>query len=121
MMATTNGSVKIEFMPFVGSVVEFLSDRQTEKGPSAGTVISCNWKNNTCVIRHSEVCEKKSQRQTAPRLLGTSLRIMKIRILRDQTNLGRSGYSGYKFRLFRLFGHTYLMIEYDYDRRNDGL
>jgi hypothetical protein len=54
MMATTNGSVKIEFMPFVGSVVEFLSDRQTEKGPSAGTVISCNWKNNTCVIRHSD-------------------------------------------------------------------
>lgn len=52
--ATTDGSVIIEFMPRVGSVVEFLSDRQTEKGPSSGTVLSCDWDKGTCIIRHSD-------------------------------------------------------------------
>jgi hypothetical protein len=54
MLAITNGEVIIEFMPRVGSVVSFLSDRQTEKGPSTGTVLSCNWKEGTCVISHSD-------------------------------------------------------------------
>lgn len=42
------------FAPRVGDRVEFCSDRQTEKGPSAGTVIEVDRKEHTCVIRHSD-------------------------------------------------------------------
>lgn len=49
--------VEIVFMPRVNDVVEFLSDKQTEKGPSAGYVKSVNYKKNTCVISHSDTEE----------------------------------------------------------------
>jgi hypothetical protein len=40
--------------PQVGDKVEFLSDRQTEKGPSAGTVRRANWQSGMVTIRHSD-------------------------------------------------------------------
>lgn len=47
-------SVLIEFLPMVGDKIEFLTDAQTEKGPSAGSVIKCNYRENWCLIRHSD-------------------------------------------------------------------
>jgi len=42
------------FIPRVGDKVEFLSDLQTEKGPSAGSVISVDREAHTATIRHSD-------------------------------------------------------------------
>lgn len=42
------------FIPRVGDRVEFHSDKQTEKGPSSGSVIAANRLNRTAVIRHSD-------------------------------------------------------------------
>lgn len=42
------------FIPRVGDRVEFQSDRQTEKGPSAGSVIAVDREAHTAVIRHSD-------------------------------------------------------------------
>jgi hypothetical protein len=49
--------VRIEFMPRHGDIVEFLSDRQTEKGPSSGTVIAIDRDIDLCRIRHSDTIE----------------------------------------------------------------
>lgn len=40
------------FIPRVGDKVEFHSDRQTEKGPSAGSVIAVDRDARTVTIRH---------------------------------------------------------------------
>ena len=50
-------SVIIEFLPRKGDIVEFLTDAQTEKGPSSGSVIAVNYKDRTCVIQHSDTEE----------------------------------------------------------------
>ncbi len=42
------------FIPRVGDRVEFRSDRQTEKGPSGGSVIAVDRAAQTAVIRHSD-------------------------------------------------------------------
>ncbi len=42
------------FLPQAFDYVEFLSDQQTEKGPSSGRVISTNYTTRTCVIQHSD-------------------------------------------------------------------
>jgi hypothetical protein len=42
------------FIPRVGDKVEFHSDLQTEKGPSAGSVIAVDRDARTAVIRHSD-------------------------------------------------------------------
>lgn len=42
------------FIPRVGDRVEFRSDRQTEKGPSAGSVIAVDREARTAAIRHSD-------------------------------------------------------------------
>lgn len=42
------------FIPCVGDKVEFRSDRQTEKGPSAGSVIAVDRDARTVTIRHSD-------------------------------------------------------------------
>ena len=42
------------FIPRVGDKVEFHSDRQTEKGPSAGSIIAVDRDARTVVIRHSD-------------------------------------------------------------------
>ena len=42
------------FRPSVGDTVEFLSDRQTEKGPSAGTVTALSPDGQRATIRHSD-------------------------------------------------------------------
>lgn len=42
------------FTPAVGDLVEFESDRQTEKGPSSGRIVSTNGRFGTCVIQHSD-------------------------------------------------------------------
>ena len=42
------------FVPRVGEKVEFRSDRQTEKGPSAGSVIAVDRDAKTVTIRHSD-------------------------------------------------------------------
>lgn len=44
----------MEFMPTPGDIVEFLTDRQTDKGPSSGTVFSADYKSGKCVIKHSD-------------------------------------------------------------------
>ena len=46
------GAVPIDGKMRVGDCVEFLSDRQTEKGPSAGTVTKRD--GNKVVIKHSD-------------------------------------------------------------------
>lgn len=43
-----------EFIPSAFDYVEFLSDRQTEKGPSSGQVTWTDYAAGTCVIRHSD-------------------------------------------------------------------
>jgi hypothetical protein len=45
------------FMPAVGDIVEFLSDQQTEKGPSSGSILSVDYRNDRCVIEHSDTKE----------------------------------------------------------------
>lgn len=45
---------KAAFVPKVGDTVEFHSDRQTEKGPSGGSVIAVDRETQTAVIRHSD-------------------------------------------------------------------
>lgn len=40
--------------PRVDDKVEFLSDRQTEKGPSAGVVIDANRRTGFVTVRHSD-------------------------------------------------------------------
>ena len=47
----------IEFLPRSGDIVEFLSDGQTEKGPSSGSVVEVDYHGDTCVIQHSDVRE----------------------------------------------------------------
>jgi hypothetical protein len=42
------------FVPKVGDKVEFRSDIQTEKGPSAGSVIAVDRNALTATIRHSD-------------------------------------------------------------------
>jgi hypothetical protein len=42
------------FIPRVGDKVEFHSDRQTEKGPSAGSIIAVDRDQKTATIRHSD-------------------------------------------------------------------
>jgi hypothetical protein len=42
------------FVPRVGDRVEFRSDRQTEKGPSAGSVTATDRDARTATIRHSD-------------------------------------------------------------------
>lgn len=42
------------FVPRAGDRVEFQSDRQTEKGPSGGSVIAVDRDAQTAVIRHSD-------------------------------------------------------------------
>ncbi len=42
------------FVPMVGDKVEFHSDQQTEKGPSAGSVIAVDKEQETATIRHSD-------------------------------------------------------------------
>jgi hypothetical protein len=42
------------FVPKIGDKVEFLSDRQTEKGPSSGTVLAVDRDTKTATIRHSD-------------------------------------------------------------------
>jgi hypothetical protein len=42
------------FVPRVGERVEFCSDKQTEKGPSAGRVIAVDRDARTATIRHSD-------------------------------------------------------------------
>jgi hypothetical protein len=54
---TFSDQVEIVFMPRLGDIVEFLSDRQTEKGPSSGEVVAVDYKKNTCRIRHSDTEE----------------------------------------------------------------
>lgn len=58
MYAETDGSVKIEFLPRLGDIVEFLSDRQTEKGPSSGSVVAVDYGAGNCSIRHSDTTER---------------------------------------------------------------
>lgn len=54
--AETNdpNKVRIDFTPRYGDVVEFLSDRQTEKGPSSGRVCGVDYETGICMIRHSD-------------------------------------------------------------------
>lgn len=47
-------SFVIEFMPMVGDKIEFLTDAQTEKGPSGGSVVKVNYREEWCLIRHSD-------------------------------------------------------------------
>jgi len=42
------------FIPRVGEKVEFCSDLQTEKGPSAGSIIAVDRDARTAIIRHSD-------------------------------------------------------------------
>jgi hypothetical protein len=42
------------FIPKVGDSVEFRSDRQTEKGPSSGSVIAVDRISRVATIRHSD-------------------------------------------------------------------
>lgn len=42
------------FIPRIGDKVEFHSDQQTEKGPSAGSVIDVDREAHTVTIRHSD-------------------------------------------------------------------
>lgn len=42
------------FVPRAGDTIEFRSDRQTEKGPSSGSVTSVDRQARTAVIRHSD-------------------------------------------------------------------
>lgn len=42
------------FIPRVGDAVEFASDRQTEKGPSGGSVIAVDRDKQTATIQHSD-------------------------------------------------------------------
>jgi hypothetical protein len=42
------------FVPRLGEKVEFRSDQQTEKGPSAGLVIAVDHIGQTATIRHSD-------------------------------------------------------------------
>jgi hypothetical protein len=42
------------FIPRVGDRVEFWSDRQTEKGPSSGSVVAVDRARRTATIRHSD-------------------------------------------------------------------
>ena len=45
---------RVQFRPCVGDIVEFLSDRQAEKGPSSGSVTKINRWTGTCIIKHSD-------------------------------------------------------------------
>lgn len=45
---------KPAFIPRAGDRVEFRSDRQTEKGPSSGSVIAVDRDARTATIRHSD-------------------------------------------------------------------
>ena len=45
---------KPAFIPRVGDRVEFLSDCQTEKGPSAGSVVSVDRGRREVIIKHSD-------------------------------------------------------------------
>jgi hypothetical protein len=47
-------SVIIEFLPRLDDKIEFLTDAQTEKGPSAGSVVKVNYREEWCLIRHSD-------------------------------------------------------------------
>ena len=46
--------VNSTLMPSIGDRVEFQSDRQTEKGPSSGSVIAVDRNRQTVTIRHSD-------------------------------------------------------------------
>ena len=44
----------VEFQPAVGDLAEFWTDLQTEKGPSAGSVVAVDPHADTVTIRHSD-------------------------------------------------------------------
>jgi hypothetical protein len=51
----TSGMVmRPDFDPRVGDAVQFESDRQTEKGPSAGSVVALDKANGIVTIKHSD-------------------------------------------------------------------
>lgn len=52
LVESKSGAVPLDGVMRTGDVVEFMSDMQTEKGPSAGTVTRVH--GNEVVIRHSD-------------------------------------------------------------------
>lgn len=54
---TNSDGVVIAFLPRKGDIVEFLSDRQTDKGPASGHVTMVNYKSGICVIEFSDIAE----------------------------------------------------------------